>query len=234
MRDAFSATWWRQLLGIRDTGEATIATAGDADGGAPTDIDDDKTSVWVKIQDTLSGFPFVGRLFAPGNMVWRLPRKDDPCIRQRPSDAGGPGTGAVLHGFGGPKDSVPDWLDETRSGLSVPEVLRIESTGDAVEIKSNRKGTVALITLAKDGSVQVTATSGKNVTVDVSGGGKVLLAGGGVAVVRNNDVVNINAALTTLLTNILAALSGLGAPVAPLAGTAIGTVQASTVNTESG
>jgi phage gp45-like len=81
--------------------------------------------------------------------------------------------------------------------------------GDA-ELYSTQGGT--RVRVNHDGSVVIDAGNSKDVSVN----------GGTAKVNRAGDTVNRNGTLTTWQSNVETALSGLGAPITPFAGTAIG------------
>lgn len=67
----------------------------------------------------------------------------------------------------------------------------------------------AVIRIRATGAIEVTAKSGTNVSISVSGGGNVVLAGGSLSVARQTDAVSPHANMTTWMTQVALAVNGL-------------------------
>jgi hypothetical protein len=76
----------------------------------------------------------------------------------------------------------------------------------------------AVIRIRASGAIEVTAKSAQNITLSVSGGGSIVLAGGSLEVARRTDPVTPSAALLTTLGQIATLLNTAG-PVVGAPGT---------------
>jgi len=171
LRNVLAGATMRMLHAVGDLGEVIAGFISNIDGGSNYEIASDKSDVHVHCREskvdavnTDGGRPIKGRLFVPLDIMWRLPKGGESVTVLRPADADGPGVALILFGDGGPNaPQVPSWLDGSNCGISAPEALHLESTGDQVLIKSNTGGTVATITLTKQGGIVLTPTTGQTI-----------------------------------------------------------------------
>jgi hypothetical protein len=79
------------------------------------------------------------RLFIPGGIVFRRPKKGETAHLIRGRDKHGPGSALILpDGGDGSDNAIPDWLDDENCGLFSPsgERLHIESKDKDVVIEA--------------------------------------------------------------------------------------------------
>lgn len=164
-RQVLTGAWIRAVANIQDAGEVLMGFVSDPDGGNPITVDSNRQDIYVKVIDTVSNLPVIGRLFAPGNGFWRLPKTNDGVVILRGREAHGPGAPVVLHGDGGYNNAVPSWLGTSDAGVSIPEQLHLESTSNGVLIKSNTGGTVATIQMASAGGITITPAAGQTIAL---------------------------------------------------------------------
>lgn len=197
LRQIFTGSTLRGIIGLptkmADVVLAKIKTP--QGGGEVYAIAKDNRDVYIGFQDIISNLFGIGRLFAPGNALWRLPVQGDSAMVLKPSEADGTGVPYVMHGDGGSKQNVPAWLGPQDSGTSVPENWHIDA-GGTIQIRSdmNQDGTQAstgaTIYLKPGGTLAISAGAGVNVTIDTSSGGSVVLNGGSLAVARQTDPIS--------------------------------------------
>lgn len=171
LRQVLTGPWIRAVAGIRDLGELTLSFFNDPDGGDVATIADDKSEVLVTVQDATSDTPtgkVLAVLFSPLNLLWALPKKDDPCIVAHGADVRVPGSGYAF--FGGSGDSVvPDWLDDDNVGVYHSKTVHVESKDNDVLIKALDASKRILLEVdgatfeIKNGNVTATAKSGTGV-----------------------------------------------------------------------
>jgi len=175
IRSVLTGAWIRRVAGIRDLGEVARVVLGWENDAAHLDVDANRSDIWARVRDVMSGRQDTARLFSPFNALWRRPPSGEEAVWLRNSNVDGPGTGLTLHGDGAP-DAVPESLTETNTVLSPPAgTLRLESRDEDVEIET------------------------------VMTGRKVLLQGGGRGVARLNDTVDINQAFMAWLQGLASA-----------------------------
>lgn len=151
LREVLTGAAMRAISGIRDAGESFLARVVGADGEDVVDVDTsdpdapDGRDVWVRYQDELTGMPGTGRLHVPGNILFAVPDENETVLVVRGRDTSGPGAAYVFLGDAG--RALPSWL-RTAVGLFTAKLLRLESTGAAVEI------------LAKNGTADVVLNNG--------------------------------------------------------------------------
>jgi hypothetical protein len=167
--------------------DVILAKISHPDNGNVTAIAKDQSDVYVTFVDVLSGIPGIGRLFSPGNALWRLPRKNDSAMVLKPSEGDGPGIPYVMYGDGGPNSNpVPKFLGQQDSGTFVPENWHVEAGGSIVIKSTSGAGgsgadsaTTATIKMNADGSIEITPGAGVAIK----------MAGGNLAVARITDPV---------------------------------------------
>ena len=217
LRQIMNGPALRALMGLRDLGEAVLGFFNDPDGGDVADVDTDAGDIWCAVQGATSDPPtgkIVARLYIPMNAFFRLPKKGESCLVVRGQEADGPGKPYAFYGGGGTADdkskvAPPGWLDASHSGLSVPEHLVIESTGDEVKITANTGGSSATIVLKKDGTV----------TIDAAGGKDIVLNGGTLQVARKTDKTIGDTTMLAWITAVSAKFNAAAGPMLSAPGT---------------
>lgn len=168
LKQIFHGPMIRQMAGIRDMGELVLAYFSDPDGAPIYHIDDDRKDIWVTLRDAIhpdATGKIVARLFAPMNMLWRLPKQDESGMVARGSEAAAPGSSYALYGDGGKENQVPDWLDDDNAGISVDETVHIESKSGDIFLKAASGKTIkaevngATIEIDASGNITLTAKS---------------------------------------------------------------------------
>lgn len=132
LREALSGPVLRAILDIHDAGRIFLARVKNANGGLHYDTTGD-ADVWVNVVDELTGFPRTCRLFIPGNILFSLPEAEDTCMVIQPAEVDVPGGSYLIYGDGGQKDRFPSWIT-TAVGLFTKKVLKLQSSGDNVEV----------------------------------------------------------------------------------------------------
>lgn len=205
LRQIFTGATMKRIIGLPSVMADILFGRVKNDSGSVTTIAPDRSDVYVAYVDVLSGIPGIGRLFAPGNIFWRLPKSGDSTMVLKPSEVDGPGVPYVMHGDGGKKNAVPIWLGAGDSGVFDPENLHLEA-GGVVIIKggSNADTTsgaddanTSVIRLnSNDGSILISGgqTVDSKVTIDANSGASIELnAGGGKITVDGVGNITIQA-----------------------------------------
>lgn len=215
LRQIFTGPVLRSIVGLpTKMADVVLGKIKHPDGASVTAVAKDRSDVYVAFQDIVSSLFGIGRLYSPGNALWRLPQSGDSCMVLKPSEADGTGVPYVMFGDGGSKQAVPAWLDDQNSGTFVLENWNIDA-GGTVRIRSqaNQDGSQAAVGatvyLKPDGTLAVSAGQGVNVTIDTSAGGSVVLNGGVLKVARITDQVQGNAGPYPIVNGLI---SGPGAP----------------------
>jgi hypothetical protein len=122
--------------------------------------------------------PYLGRLFIPAGVLFRLPKKGETAVVLQPKDMRGSGGFLVLPdgSDGNTQDYLPEWLDEENCG--------VYATDEAVHVESKNKDVII-----NAGGAEIRITKDGEIRIDAKAGQKVKIQGGGQGVARKDDEV---------------------------------------------
>lgn len=160
-------------------------------------------------------------------------QSDEAEVLQPAGFASRPAITDTLEGFAVMRGDEPVVLVLLDKGAPAQDVEAGETRLYGVNGSTNG---AAVIRIRATGAIEVTAKSGTNVSISVSGGGNVVLAGGSLEVARRTDPVTAAAGLLTTLGQIATLLNTagpvVGAPgtVTPFTGPTVGTITSGATN----
>lgn len=199
LRQVLTGSTLRKIMGIPSVmADIILAQIKAPSGGTLTAVANDRSDVYVGFQDIISNIFGTGRLFAPANVLWRLPKSGESAMVLKPTEGDGTGIPYVLYGDGGKASQVPAFLGSNDCGIAADENVHIES-GNKVTIKGGSGAlTVSgadgakVCTISVDGNsgiIRIEGGIGAEVQIDATGGGNVVVNGGTLNVARITDQV---------------------------------------------